>query len=114
MKQWIKTLEDHLVKWLIGTFLTSIGVAVAFYFNASYTMAQNTQDIKEISSIVKTIDKTPTLNTLKIHQVKSEMSEVKADVKELNRDFKDFQKEYREDKDRILELLIQIKDESNN
>ena len=111
MKKWIDTLEEHLVKWLIGTFVTSIGVAVGFYFNASYTMAQNTKDIKEVKAIVKTIDKTPTLNTLKIHQVKKEMEEVKSDVKELNKDFKDFQKEYREDKDKIIELLMKIKDD---
>jgi septal ring factor EnvC (AmiA/AmiB activator) len=111
MKQWLKTLEEHLVKWLIGTFLTSIGVAIAFYFNASHTMAQNTKDIKEVKNIVKTIDKTPTLNTLKIHQVKKEMSEVKEDLKEVGKDLKEFQKQYSKDKDRIIELLMEIKDE---
>jgi len=109
MKNWIETLEEHLIKWLLGIFTTSIGVAVIFYFDATYTMAQNTRNIEEVKTIVKTIDKTPTLNTLKIHQVKKEMIEVKEDVKEIGNDFKEFQKKYDKDKDRIIELLMDIK-----
>ena len=111
MKNWITTLENHIVKWLIGTFITSIGVAITFYFDANYTMAQNTRDIKEVKAIVKTIDTTPTINTLKIHQVKKEMSELTTDFKEMSRDFKDFQREYRQDKDRIIDLLMKIKED---
>jgi len=109
MKNWIETLEEHLIKWLLGIFTTSIGVAIIFYFDATYTMAQNTRNIEEVKTIVKTIDKTPTLNTLKIHQVKKEMIEVKEDVKEIGNDFKEFQKKYDKDKDRIIELLMDIK-----
>ena len=109
MKHWIETLEEHLIKWLLGIFTTSIGVAVIFYFDATYTMAQNTKNIEEIKTTVKAIDKTPTLNTLKIHQVKKEMQEVKEDVKEIGNDFKEFQKKYDKDKDRIIELLMDIK-----
>jgi septal ring factor EnvC (AmiA/AmiB activator) len=109
MKHWIETLEEHLIKWLLGIFTTSIGVAIIFYFDATYTMAQNTRNIEEVKTIVKTIDKTPTLNTLKIHQVKKEMIEVKEDVKEIGNDFKEFQKKYDKDKDRIIELLMDIK-----
>jgi len=109
MKNWIETLEQHLIKWLLGIFTTSIGIAVVFYFDASHTMAQNTSDIREVKAIVKTIDKTPTLNTLKIHQVKKEMSEVKDEVKEVGNDLKEFQKQYIKDKDRIIELLMDIK-----
>jgi len=111
IKNLLKSFETRLVEWIVGSFFTVLSVGIAFYFNATHIMAQNTADIKEVKSIVKTIDKTPTLNTLKIHQVRTEMSEVKEDVKELNKDFKDFQKEYRTDKDRIIELLMKIKDE---
>jgi septal ring factor EnvC (AmiA/AmiB activator) len=109
MKNWIETLEQHLIKWLLGIFTTSIGVAVIFYFNATHTMAQNSKDIKEVKAIVKTIDKTPTLNTLKIHQIKKEIQDTKEDVKEISTDFKEFQKQYSKDKDRIIELLMDIK-----
>ena len=109
MKNWIETLEEHLIKWLLGIFTTSIGVAIIFYFDASHTMAQNTSEIKEVKAIVKTIDKTPSLNTLKIHQVKQEMIEVKADIKDIGTDLKEFQKQYSKDKDRIIELLMDIK-----
>lgn len=109
MRNWIETLEQHLIKWLLGIFTTSIGVAVIFYFDATHTMAQNTVDIKEVKSIVKTIDKTPTLNTLKIHQIKKEIQETKDDVKDISNDLKEFQKQYSKDKDRIIELLMEIK-----
>ena len=109
MKNWIETLEQHLIKWLLGVFTTSICVAVVFYFDASHTMAQNTSEIKEVKAIVKTIDKTPTLNTLKIHQIKKEIQETKDDVKEIGTDLKEFQKQYSKDKDRIIELLMDIK-----
>lgn len=109
MKNWIETLEEHLIKWLLGIFTTSIGVAVIFYFDATHTMAQNTKNIEEIKTTVKAIDKTPTLNTLKIHQIKKEIQDTKEDVKEIGNDFKEFQKKYDKDKDRIIELLMDIK-----
>lgn len=102
MKEWIKTLEEHLIKWLVGVFLTSIGVAVAFYFNASYTMAQNTQKIDSVIVKVDKISNAPELNTLKINQLSKELSEQKDIIK-------DFKTQYDRDKEVIIQLLLDIK-----
>jgi uncharacterized membrane protein len=109
MKKWIDTLEEHIVKWLIGVFLTSIGVAVTFYFNASHTMAQNTVKIEEVKQEVKKISNTPELNTLKINQLSVELLDQKGILK-------DFQGQYNRDKEIIIQLLLDIKktNEGNN
>ncbi len=113
-KGWFEKFETKLAEWLIAGFFTVISVGIVFYFNATHLMGQNAIDIKEVKEAVKAIDKTPSMNTLKIHQVKSEVQEIKESQKVLTNDFKDFQREYRADKDRIIDLLMQIKDEGDN
>jgi len=107
MKNWLDTLEEHIVKWLIGVFLTSIGVAVTFYFNASHTMAQNTVRIEEVKQEVKKINNTPELNTLKINQLSTELLDQKGILK-------DFQAQYNRDKEIIIQLLLDIKKDGSN
>lgn len=102
MKKWIDTLEEHLIKWLVGGFLTIVGTGIIFYFDASTVMAQNTKDIQEVKTEVKKINNMPEINTLKINQLAKEMMEQKQLTK-------DFQQQYSKDKDIIIQLLIDIK-----
>ena len=102
MKKWLKTLEEHLVKWLIGSALTIIGTGIIFYFNATHIMAQNTKDIKDVKTRINKINGTPELNTLKINQVGKEVAEQKQILR-------DFNKQYNKDKEIIIQLLLDIK-----
>lgn len=109
MKKWLDELEQHLVKWLLGLFTTSIVVAVVFYFEAKYTMAQNVQKIDKLSKEIEKIDNAPSLNTLKINQANAKISEQSEAIKGVQQDLKDFKKQYDTDKDRIINLLFEIK-----
>lgn len=109
MKKWLEELEQHLVKWLLGLFTTSIVVAVLFYFEAKYTMAQNVQKIDKLSKEIEKIDNAPSLNTLKINQANKQIGEQKKAIEVIQQDLKDFKKQYDADKDRIIELLFEIK-----
>lgn len=113
MKKWLDDLEQHIVKWLLGLFTTSIVVAVIFYFEAKYTMAQNVQNIAKLSKEIEKIDNAPSINTLKINQANIKISEQSEAIRVLQQDLKDFKKQYDEDKDRIIELLFEIKRKVN-
>lgn len=104
-------VEDHIVKWLVGTFLTAIGAFILFYFDATYTLAQHSEKIQKVSNKIDTIGELPTVNTVKIHNIEGQLNSIKLDSKELKDDFKDFQKKYDADRDRILMILLEIKED---
>lgn len=105
----IKTIEEHIVKWLLGLFTTSITVLVIFYFTTKSTLAQHTKDIKEVRLDINKIDNTPELNTLKINNVNKEVGETKSEVKEVKKDLKEFREQYSKDKEQIIRILYEIK-----
>lgn len=98
MKKWLDELENHIVKWLIGSFLAIICTGIIFYFDTKNTFAQNTIKIDTISRKVSKIDNQPEINTLKINQLKSQVKDIKEAVKEIKSDQKE-----------IIKLLIDIK-----
>ena len=106
-------VEEHIVKWLVGTFLTTICAFIVFYFDATYTLAQHSEKIEKVSRKIDTIGELPTVNTVKIHNIEGQLNSIKSDSKELKNDFKDFQKKYDVDRDRILMMLLEIKDRQN-
>ena len=106
-------LENHLVKWLVGLAGTSICVAVGFYFNTNYVMAQNTKDIKELKTEVQKVTNVPVLNQSKIKNIEKELREFKVTQKENHKENKEALKEMRKEQQKMMELLYQIKRQNN-
>ncbi len=108
-----QTLENHLVKWLLGLATTSIVVAVGFYFNTSYVLAQNTSDILELKTEVKKVTTVPVLNQNKIKNIEKELKEFKEAYKENHKESKESIKEMRKEQQKMLEVLYQIRNQNN-
>lgn len=108
-----QTLENHLIKWLIGLATTSIVVAVGFYFNTNIVLAQNTKKIDSLEVEVKKVTTVPVLNQTKIKNIEKELKEFKATQKENHQENKESLKEMRKQQLKMMELLYQIKNQSN-
>jgi hypothetical protein len=107
MKKWFDDLEKDIVKWLVGLFLTGVGLSIPFYFTTTNTMAQHTQKLNDLTKVVESSDNA--LNVWKINKLEVTSQEQKADIKELKHEFTEFQKQYAKDREEILKLLYEIK-----
>lgn len=100
-----KIVETHLIKWMLGIATGGIVVAVVFYFNTSYVMAQNTEtnkkqakDISKIKDDVESIKTVPTLNQKDITQVKKDVDRIEKKTDKID------------DKlDKMMVILIELK-----
>jgi hypothetical protein len=113
-KPLLKIVEEHFIKWVIGLFTSGIVAFVIFYFNTEATLAQHSQEIHRVSEKIDTIGELPAVNTVKIQNMERQLNSIKTDGKELKTDFKDFQKKYDADRDRILMILLEIKENARN
>jgi septal ring factor EnvC (AmiA/AmiB activator) len=83
-KGFLKKIEADLVKWLTGSFLTAIGIGVAFYFNTTNTMQAHSEKIDKLDFKVSAIEEkvnqiviTPAINTEQIKNIQQDMQEIK-------------------------------------
>jgi hypothetical protein len=107
MKKWFDDLEKDIVKWLVGLFLTGVGLSIPFYFTTTNTMAQHTQKLNDLTKVVESSDNA--LNTWKINNLEVKTVEQTKDIKDLTIEFQQFQKQYSKDREEILKLLYEIK-----
>jgi len=105
----LKIVEEHFIKWVVGLFLAGICSFTIFYFSTTYTLAQNTQNIENVSNKLDTIKEIPVLNSSKIINIERLIRHMEEDSNELQADFKEFQKQYNDDRKQIIEILIDIK-----
>jgi len=103
-----ETVEQHIIKWMIGIALASILTAVTFYFNTNYVMGQavdtnleQSKDIKLIKDDLQKIKTIPVINQQQIQSIKKDVARIEKATDKMN------------DKiDKMMELLIGIKNKN--
>lgn len=113
-KPLLKIVEEHFIKWVLTLFTGGIVAFTLFYFNTESTLAQHSKEIHRVSEKIDTIGELPEINTLKIKNMERQIGVINENGKELKNDFKDFQKKYDADRDRILMILLEIKENAKN
>ncbi len=101
-KPLLKIVEEHFIKWTTGLFLAGICSFVIFYFSTTYTLAQHSIQINNVSKKLDTIKSIPVLNENKILNIERI-------IKGIEEDSKEFQRQYNEDRKQIISILIDIK-----
>jgi len=107
-------VENHLIKWLIGTAGATVLLAIAFYFNTNMVLAQNTESINSVKADMKTIKNVPVINQTKIENVERTIKELKVNQHEFQQETKLSINDLRRQNLKMLELLYQIKQQNVN
>lgn len=100
-----KSVEDHIVKWLVGLFLGGIAAFVVFYFNVQFALGQQKDvnqrvegKVNKIEAKVDTMAAVPIIQAEKVRNLEEAVKDIKK------------QQEKTDDKiDKIMTILLEIK-----
>lgn len=101
---YIKKVEGHIIKWLIGGIVSGIGLTVVFYFNTNSSLANHGEKIKEHDTRISKVEDSQS----KINYQPEITAEQINSIKEMVVEIRDRQRATETRQDKMYDIIIEL------